>query len=148
MSKKEISIDQFRALIKEEAMKINKKALLESEKYKLQEELKECSYPEGYESEEMMDEAAIEELFGMKARKLERKREEMKKKFMQIAHIWKMKGSIRGMNQEMLDDLMAQAEADGFEGKPGLDKENQLISYRPANSINWGGLGITQGGAG
>lgn len=43
MSKKEISIDQFRALIKEEAIKINQKAILENEKKKLIEELNECS---------------------------------------------------------------------------------------------------------
>jgi len=141
MAKKEINLEQFRAIIKEEAMKLNRRALLENEKNSLQAELKEL-LGESYEEQELemntgdtMDEAAMEELFGG----AKRKKENMRNEFLRYAKIWKAKGVVRGINQEMLDELMAQAEADGFEGKPGFDKETQLMSYRPSSEINWRG---------
>jgi hypothetical protein len=155
MAKKEINLEQFRAIIKEEAMKLNKRTLLENEKNSLQSELKSLlgeSYLEecGYEEQELemntgdtMDEAAMEELFGG----AKRKKENMRNEFLKYAKVWKAKGAIRGMNQEMLDGLMAQAEADNFEGKPGLDKETQLMNYRAANDINWAGLGLASSGS-
>jgi adenylate cyclase len=156
MAKKEINIDQFKALIREEAMKLNQRALLENEKIALQEELKgilgesyvgECGEEGMMESsfeESLMDEAAMEELFGNRDAK---KAEKMKAEFLKYANIWKRKKAIRGMNQEMLDDLMQQAAADKYQGKPGLDKENQLMMYRPGDSINWGGLGLNRSGS-
>ena len=141
MAKKEINIDQFKALIREEAMKLNKRALLENEKKSLIKELNECGW--GQEEEGMMDEAAMEELFGSG----KRKEEKMKAEFLKYAKIWKTKRAIRGMNQQMLDDLMQQAAADNYAGKPGLDKEQQLMMYRPGDSINWGGLGLNQSGS-
>jgi hypothetical protein len=149
MAKKEINLEQFRAIIKEEAMKLNKRALLENEKNSLQAELRDL-LGESYEEQELemntgdtMDEAAMEELFGG----AKRKKENMRSEFLKYAKVWKAKGAIRGMNQEMLDDLMAQAEADGFEGKPGIDKETQLMTYRPSSEINWAGLGLNRSGS-
>jgi hypothetical protein len=149
MAKKEINIEQFRAIIKEEAMKLNRRTMLENEKKSLQEELKGLlgeSYMEecGPEEEGMMDEAAMEELFGNREAK---KAEKMKKEFLMYANLWKKKGAIRGMNQEMLDDLMAQAKADNYQGKPGIDKKEQLMMYRKGDDINWGGLGLNRSGS-
>jgi len=147
MAKKEINIEQFRAIIKEEAMKLNKRALLENEKKSLLKELNEC----GYEEKELemntgdtMDEAAMEELFGNSDAKKEAK---MKAEFMKYASVWKKKGAIRGMNQEMLNDLMAQAKADNYAGKPGINKAEQLMMYRKGDDINWAGLGLNQSGS-
>ena len=146
MAKKEINLEQFRAIIKEEAMKLNKRTLLENEKKSLLKELREC----GYEEQELemntgdtMDEVAMEELFGSG----KRKEEKMKAEFLKYAGAWKKQGAIRGMNQQMLDDLMAQAAQDGYQGKPGLDKQQQLMMYRPSDSVNWSGLGLAQGGS-
>ena len=147
MAKKEINIDQFKVLIREEALKLNKRTLLENEKNTLQEELKSIlkeSYIGECGDEGMMDEAAMEELFGNRDAK---KAEKMKAEFLKYANIWKRKKAIRGMNQQMLDDLMQQAAADKYQGKPGLDKENQLMMYRPGDSINWSGLGLNQSGS-
>jgi len=143
MAKKEINLEEFRAIIKEEAMKLNKRALLENEKKSLQAELKGL-LGESYVEECGMEEGRIGDFLGTSPKA---KEEKMRSEFLKYAKIWKQKGAIRGMNQEMLDDLMAQAAADNFEGKPGLDKETQLMNYRASGDINWAGLGLNKGGS-
>jgi len=143
MAKKEINLEQFRAIIKEEAMKLKKRALLENEKKSLQAELKGL-LGESCAEEGEMEEGRIGDFLGTSPKA---KEEKMKNEFLKFAKIWKQKGAIRGLNQEMLDDLMSQAAADNFEGKPGLDKANKLMTYRAADDINWSGLGLNKGGS-
>ena len=91
---------------------------------------------------EKLTEAEIEEIFGGK----KRREKALRQDFITKANIWKKKGAIRGMNQEMLDALMDEAEKDNFEGKPGYDPKTKLMTYRPGSEINWGGLGLASGG--
>ena len=141
-NKKELTMSEFRAIIKEEAVKLKKRMVLEAEKKTLESEL--ATISESYVGEGEMEEGRIGDFLGTSTKS---KQEALRNDFLTKAKIWKAKGVIRGLNQEMLDDLMAQAEADGFEGKVGLDKENQLLSYRPASDVNWAGLGLNKGGS-
>ena len=136
-------MSEFRAIIKEEAVKLKKKIVLEAEKKALESELKNL-LGESYVGESGVEEGFIGNMLGTSSKS---KKEALRNDFLKYAKIWKAKGVIRGLNQEMLDDLMAQAEADGFEGKPGLDKETQLMTYRAANDINWAGLGLNKSGS-
>jgi hypothetical protein len=141
-NKKELTMSQFRAIIKEEAVKLKKRMVLEAEKKALNQEL--TTINESYVGETEMEESWIGDKLGTSTKS---KQEALRKDFLTKAKIWKSKGAIRGLNQEMLDQLMAQAEADGFEGKVGLDKETQLMTYRPASDVNWAGLGLNKGGS-
>ena len=141
-NKKELTMSEFRAIIKEEAIKLKKKIVLEAEKKALESELNTIN--ESYVGEGGVEEGFIGDMLGTSSKS---KKEALRNDFLTKAKIWKSKGAIRGLNQEMLDDLMAQAEADGFEGKVGLDKDTQLMTYRAANDINWAGLGLNQGGS-
>ena len=68
MAKKELSLTEFRAIIKEEAMKLKQRMMLENEKKALEAELKQLvseSYMEECGiGEEMMEEEQMNELFG------------------------------------------------------------------------------------
>lgn len=140
-NKKELTMSEFRAIIKEEAVKLKRRLTLEAEKKALESELNLIN--EDFYGEEI-EEGWVGDIIGTSAKaKAERLREE----FITLARAWKKKGAIKGMSQEMLDDLMAQAEADGFEGKPGWDREKKTITYRPANKVNWKGLGLNRSGS-
>ena len=140
MSKKiQLTMSDFRAIIKEEAIKLKKKIVLENEKKTLESELKKIN--ETYESydEEMgpeIEEGMIGDFLGTSSKA---KSDKLKKDFLEKAKIWKMKGVIRGMNTEMLEKLMNQAELDKFEGAPGFDKETGFMTYKPSDAINWKG---------
>ena len=84
-----------------------------------------------------LEEAELhQELFGMGKKARAKK---LRAKFIQLAGAWKKKGVIRGMTTEMLDELMAQAAEDGYEGAPGWDKATQLMTYRPTKDIRYKG---------
>jgi hypothetical protein len=149
---KELSMSEFRAIIKEEAVKLKKRMVLEAEKKALvaemetlssstKEESKENAIAEGMVKEGevpmSLEEAELhQELFGMGKKA---KAEKLRARFIQLASVWKKKGAIRGMTKEMLDALMDEAAKDGYEGAPGLNKAEQLMSYRPADTIRYKG---------
>lgn len=151
MSKnKELTMSEFRAIIKEEAVKLKKKMVLEAEKKALTTEMKTLSSTTAKDAsgiaEGMVKEGEVpmsleemelhQELFGMGSKKRE---EKLRARFIQMAGAWKKKGVIRGMTEEMLNDLMAQAAEDNFEGAPGWDKATRLMTYRPTKDIRYKG---------
>ena len=144
MAKKELTLSEFREIIKEEALKLKKRIVLENEKKALKAELKTLSESYNEEFEGEMEEGWIGDQLGTSEKS---KREKLQKEFIKYANAWKKQGAIRGMTQDMLNSLMMQAAEDSYEGKPGLDKENKLMIYRPSDSIEWGGLGLNQSGS-
>lgn len=141
MAKKEINLKQFKAIIKEEAVKLNKRIVLENERKMLISELKLLNeYGDGSSCHESltMEDGIVDELFGIGG-STENKKKKLEQEFLKYAKAWKAKGAIRGLTQDMLDDLMTQAEKDGFEGAPGIDQNTKLMTYRPSSSIKYQG---------
>ena len=150
-NKKELTMSDFRAIIKEEAMKLKKRMVLEAEKKALKEEIGTLAGPtdkknpnsivegmvkEGAEPMTLAEYEVHQEIFGMGKKA---KEEKLRKRFIQMAAAWKKKGVIRGMTQEMLDALMATAAEDNYDGAPGWDKATQLMNYRPTKDIRYKG---------
>ena len=122
MAKKELTITEFRAIIREEAIKLKKRIVLENEKKALQEELKnllgesymeECGqadYGKEYKEDPSMDEAYVEEgLFGGP--------KSYRKKFIAYAQKYGLKPT-----EEELEALVQQMVDDKGQGFPGRQK--------------------------
>jgi len=148
MAKKELTISEFRELIKEEALKLKKRMVLENEKRALMSELKSIneSYMDEYEDfeGEEMEEGRIGDFLGTSKKA---KREKLEKDYRIRAKVWVSKGVVKGMSESELEELLNQAEADNYAGAPGYDKETGAMTYRPADSINWKGLGLNKSGS-
>lgn len=148
MAKKEITISEFREIIKEEALKLKKRMVLENEKRALMSELKSIneSYMDEYEEFEgdEMEEGRIGDFLGTSKKA---KRDKLEKDYRVRAKVWAAKGVIKGMSEEELEELLKQAEADKYEGAPGYDRKTGVMTYRPSNTINWKGLGLNRSGS-
>lgn len=137
MAKKELTISEFRSIIREEAIKLKRRIVLENEKKALQEELKsllgegyteECAYEEG-----TMEEVAMEEgLFGgPKA---------YRKKFLNFYEKNKQKYGLKQPTEEELNALVQQMVDDKGQGFPTRDKEGN-VRYKPSAKVSPHGAG-------
>lgn len=142
MAKKELTVSEFREIIREEAMKLKKRMVLENEKRALEEELKslnESMYEESTQ-EECMDEN-MEEAWWKRAMGDE-------DTFMQDLKI--KARSLHSLTGNKLSDdrknmLIAQAKADSFSGALQVTKkgpEGELV-YIPGKDAKAGGPGVT-----
>lgn len=125
----ELTTEEFRAIVKEEAVKLKRKITLENEKKALMKELNECGM--GYSrEEEMMGEANMEELFGLGGG-AEKKKAKLQQDFITRAKQWR-----KALDQPTLDALMAQAEADGFGGR--VSHKDNVMAYQPSTAKEMG----------
>ena len=123
MAKKELTITEFRAIIKEEALKLKSRMVLENEKKALKEELKNLM------NESCMEECGemgeMDEIFGGIGKKIAgafkgtaRTDEAMRKEIMMRYGLYKKGGHLKtAFTQQDLDAMMAQATADNNAGK-------------------------------
>jgi len=129
--KKELTMEEFRAIIKEEAVKLKKRITLENEKKALMEELNECGAGGSeYYEDPTMEEGAIEELFGIGGSP-EKKKAKLQQDFITRAKQWRKK-----LDQPMLDALMSQAEADNFGGR--VSHKDGVMAYMPSTAKEMG----------
>ena len=128
MSKKELTISEFKEIIKEEAIKLKKRVMLENEKRELELELK-------YLSESMEDFNEIDEGVWDKVKGVFGYGEDAyRKQFEEYAKKYKLK-----YTPEELEDLVQQMVADKGEGYPGR-KDDKMI-YIPSKGANPHGAG-------
>jgi len=121
MAKKELTLSEFREIIKEEALKLKKRIVLENEKKALMAELKTLN--------ENCGDGEIEEGFFRDSPE-----EKLKKAYEKYSKAWRAP-----IDDAMMADLMAQAKPDGYEGAPGFDKSTKTWSYRPSSTVSWSG---------
>ena len=124
MAKKELTISEFREIIKEEALKLKRRVVLENEKKALEEELKTIneSYMEETAYEEGINEMEIEEgWFGPSKGEVEAFRQELS------AQIDALLAKVpEGMEvQGSKDEIMQQAAESNFQGEPWLRQNKQ-----------------------
>lgn len=133
--KKELTMDEFRNIIKEEAIKLKKRIALENEKKSLIKELKECGQGGGseYYEDPTMEESAIEELFGIGGG-VEKKKTKLQQDFITRAKQWRKK-----LDQPILDAIMSQAEEDNFGGR--VSHKDGVMAYMPSNTKEMGMTG-------
>lgn len=72
----------------------------------------------------------------------EAKKEKLEASLKQVVKAWASKGYAL---RDKVEDLMAQAQQDGYEGVWGIDKERKAIIYRPSDQVNWKGLQMSKG---
>lgn len=142
MAKKELTISEFREIIKEEALKLKKRMVLENEKKALEAELNTIN--EAYMEEMEMEEGRVGDWLGTSSKA---KMEALKKDFILKANLWSKQGKIASFDEAQLNALMMKAAEDNYEGKVGYDPETQSMSYRDGDDINWAGLGLARGGS-
>ena len=139
MAKKELTITEFRAIIREEAIKLKKRIVLENEKKALKEELKnilnescmeECGQ-DGYETTEL--EEVISE--GQK---------DIEKALKINVQNWVRQGAIKQPSPEEIENIRKQAAENNWEGKisiaGGQKKQVKDRSGRIRNIITGGVL--------
>ncbi len=125
--KKELTMEEFRAIIKEEAVKLKKRITLENEKKALIKELNECGGGSEYYEDPTMEEGTMEELFGLGGGGAEKKKQKLQQDFITRAKQWRMK-----LDQPTLDAIMAQAEADNFGGR--VSHKDGVMAYMPSTT--------------
>jgi hypothetical protein len=124
MAKKELTISEFREIIKEEALKLKRRVVLENERRALENELKtlnEGMYEEGM-YEEGLEEMEMEEgWFGPDKGEVEKFRQELS------AEIDALLAKVpEGMEvQGSKDEIMQQAAESNFQGEPWLRQNKQ-----------------------
>jgi len=126
MAKKELTVSEFREIIREEAMKLKKRMVLENEKRTLENELK--SLNESYMDENMDD---LEEgIFGPDKSEIEANRQSLEKKIdellAEIPEEIKVLGTKSG--------ILKRAAEYKFKGKPWLKKGSSgelILSFEP-----------------
>lgn len=153
MAKKELTISEFREIIREEALKLKKRIVLENEKKALQSELKSLineSYAEEVEMEDDLDEG----LFGPDKAEIEANRQSLSAQIDSL--LAKVPEGMQVMNTK--DSILQKAAESKFRGKPWLRKsktgklvlgfEPQLTGLQKFASAASGGLkaGHTFGG--
>lgn len=80
-----------------------------------------------------LSEEQLEEFFGGK----KKRKKELEDDFKLKSRVWASKGVVGNMSDEDFNQFMKDAEADDFEGKVGLDKQNKKIIYRNSKEIKW-----------
>lgn len=144
MAKKELTISQFREIIREEALKLKKRIVLENEKKALQAELKSLmneSYMEEMEVEDDLDEG----LFGPDKSEVEGNRQALSAQI--DALLAKVPAGMEFMGTK--DDVLKKAAASNFKGQPWLRKSRTgklVLGFEPELSALQK-LGSAMGGA-
>lgn len=139
MAKKELTLSEFREIIKEEALKLKKRIVLENEKKALMAELSTLMNESCGEELEVMQEP-IEEILGFgkdaKAKKLQGE-------YLKYSKAWGVP-----IDQATMDSLMQKAAADNYDGAVGFDKNTKKFDYRPTASVKYqsSGFGGISGG--
>lgn len=134
MAKKELTLSEFREIIKEEALKLKKKIVLENEKKALENELNSLiseSYTEDCDIEE-----GLGKILGIGK---EGRMEKLRKQFEDFSKRIK-----RPFDQSAFDAILKQAEPDNYQGAIQFSgtRQNPSIVYKPSAEISWsGGIG-------
>jgi len=127
MAKKELTLSEFREIIKEEALKLKKKIVLENELNSLISE----SYTEDCDIEE-----GLGKILGIGK---EGRMEKLRKQFEDFSKRIK-----RPFDQSSFDAILKQAEPDDYQGAIQFSgtRQNPLIVYKPSAEISLsGGIG-------
>jgi len=134
MAKKELTISEFREIIKEEALKLKKRLVLENEKKALEAELKSLSegvYEEDMYEEEGLEEMEIEEgMFGPDKSEIEANRQKLSREI--DALLAKVPDGMEVMGDK--DTIMQKAADNNFAGEPWLRKSRTgkvVLGYEP-----------------
>jgi len=147
MAKKELTISEFREIIREEALKLKKRMVLENEKKALQNELKKLmneSYMEGEMEDEEIEEG-LGKFLGLK----DDDAEVNKRKEVLMARIEKLKGmGYTKFNSEgkTLDEagFVSAMEANGYSGQIISEPKSGTVIYKPGR---YGASRLGSGGA-
>ena len=133
MSKKELTISEFKEIIKEEALKLKKRVMLENEKRELELELESLI--------ESMEYDNMDELFKFGGGD-EKKEQALKDEFVKKSKAWGMP-----MSDEELNDLMAKAKEDNYKGR--VANKGGKMAYRASTDKEMaGGFGGHSFGSG
>lgn len=151
MAKKEITILEFRELIREEALKLKKKVVLENEKKALENELKNLMN-ESYMEEEFMEggmEAEIEEGIGKMLGLTDSPEKIEARKNALVSRVEKLKGMgyVKFVaDKQNLDEagFMQAMEANGYSGNIISEPKSATIIYQ---SGRYGASRLGAGGA-
>lgn len=148
MAKKELTLNEFRTLIREEAEKFKARVVLENEKRALEAELKELmseSYVEEYDTMDEEIEEGIGKMLGLTDSP--EKVEERKKAL--VARVEKLKGlnytNFSSEGQKMDEAGFMQAmEKNGFSGQIIPEPKSATMIYKPGR---YGASRLGSGGA-
>lgn len=125
MAKKELTISEFREIIKEEALKLKKRVVLENEKRALENELKslnEGMYEEGMYEEGGLEEMEMEEgLFGPDKSEIEKFRQELSAEIDTL--LAKVPEGMEVIGSK--DEIMQKAAESNFQGEPWVRQNKQ-----------------------
>ena len=86
-----------------------------------------------------------EEIFGLsKSERSESKKAKLQAELDKYLPVWLRKGAVIKPTEEVLSKFWTDAEADGYNGKPGLASKKfpAELAYRPESSIKWGSAGM------
>lgn len=143
MAKKELTLSEFREIIKEEALKLKKRIVLENEKKALLSELGVIneSYMEEYgmEGEMEMEEGVFDNIGKALGVGKEARIERLKKQFADFSSRLR-----RPFDQASFDQILQQAATDDYQGVIQFSgtKQNPEIVYKMSKDAKWaGGLG-------
>lgn len=159
MAKKELNLEEFKSIIREEAMKLKQQSLAESKKNSPENNKKELTVSEfknivreeamklkkrmvlenekrALEAElkelsESLGEDNIEELFGGG----QKRAEALRKDFIKYSNAWKIP-----MSEKELNDLMAQAKEDKYRGRVA-NKDGKMAYRASGDQESAGGIG-------
>lgn len=87
-----------------------------------------------------------EEIFGLsKGERAESRKAQLQEELDKMLPVWLRKGAVNKPTPEILSKFWADAEADGYKGKPGLSSRKfpADLAYRPESSIKWGSAGMS-----
>lgn len=136
MAKKELTISEFREIIKEEALKLKKRIVLENEKKALMSELKSLM------NESYMEEGEIEEGWFTNMMNTTQGGEDSFMKDLQTKSISYPKLTGKQLSPMERENLISQAKADNFGGALRITKkgpEGQLIYDNSNDAIDRSG---------
>jgi len=149
MEKKELTMTEFRIIVKEEVIKLKRRIVLENEKNKLKKEL-ESILNESKIDENRYEEGMLRDL-GNKImpgtiNSTDQNREEKQNKMRQDFSNFVKKYKLPQPDEAHMDDLMKQAEADGFNGRVTYNNRTKELLYYPSTKKDSGPGMNTKGG--
>lgn len=84
-----------------------------------------------------------EEIFGLsKTERNTKKKSALEADYNKYVRAWASR--INEPTEEVKSKFFADAEADNFDGKVGIDKNDNIV-YRPAKNVKWGTSGLVAG---
>ena len=149
MAKKELTITEFRAIIKEEALKLKKRIVLENEKKTLQAELNSL-LNESYMEEGEVEEGAIRnfasKVTGGMVQNTDQNMEAKKQAMQQQFNNFQKKYGTKVPTPELMAQLMQQAAADNYAGRATYNLQTKELAYYPSTKKDTGPGMNTKGG--